>query len=218
SLASTGNPNVTWPAVIRGTSSTYYPVTESTSTSSGYWNLSVLVDGTYENLIYDTLTDTDRLGTGNANTGILEYSLDGGTTWVTLMDQSGTDDNRIDAYRWYVPCAAGSTVTYRWTPYYGADMISGTYDDTVFYFEHNTADGLYCVVTEAENEMVFNTTPVIRRSAASLSAIGFETQIEQSSAEVSDNAAETEADAVSDESVEDLYVEESTGIDDLLQD
>lgn len=43
------------------TYSTFYPVnctgTSTVEYTHGYWNLSVLVDGTYENLIYDTLTD-----------------------------------------------------------------------------------------------------------------------------------------------------------------
>lgn len=176
------NPAVNWGASMRGSSATYYPVSESTATSTGYWNLSVLVDGTYENLIYDTLTDTDHLGTANANTGVLEYSLNNGTTWTTLKDQSNTDINRIDAYRWYVPCDPGTVVQYRWTPYYGADKLFGTYDDTAFYFDHDTANGMYCVITESANEMTYSTTPVIRRSVA-LAGTGFEANVEQSAGE-----------------------------------
>lgn len=182
------NPNVSWSPTARGSSATYYPVNESTANSIGYWNLSVLVDGTYENLIYDTLTDADHLGTANANTGVLEYSTNNGTTWTTLKDQSDTDDNRIDAYRWYVPCSPGTVVQYRWTPYYGADQIFNSHDDTAFYFTHDTANGMYCVVTESANDMTYNTTPVIRRSM-SLAGTGFETQIEQSAGEsVADDA------------------------------
>ena len=176
------NPAVNWDASTRGASATYYPVNESDTTSDGYWNLSVLVDGTYENLIYDTLTDADHLGTANANTGVLEYSLNNGTTWTTLKDQSDTDINRIDAYRWYVPCAPGTVVQYRWTPYYGADKLFDTYDDTAFYFDHDTANGMYCVITESANEMTYNTTPVIRRSVA-LAGTGFEANLEQSAGE-----------------------------------
>ena len=193
------NPTVNWDASTRGSSATYYPVSESTATSSGYWNLSVLVDGTYENLIYDTLTDADHLGTANANTGVLEYSLNNGTTWTTLKDQSDTDINRIetwttlkdqsdtdinriDAYRWYVPCDPGTVVQYRWTPYYGADQLFGTHDDTAFYFTHDTSNGMYCVITESGNEMTYNSTPVIRRSVA-LAGTGFDVQTQQSAGE-----------------------------------
>lgn len=176
------SPTVNWGASLRDSSSTYYPVDVDTTAASGYWNLSVLVDSTYENLIYDTLTDSDGMGTSGANCGMLEYSLDDGSTWTTLKDQSSTDINRIDAYRWYVPCANGGTVTYRWTPYYGTDKTFGTADDTTFIFTHDTSEGLYCVITESPNAMTFNTTPVIRRSAAALAATGFEAQIEPGAA------------------------------------
>ncbi|MBQ9680421.1 MAG: hypothetical protein IJV48_07060 [Ruminococcus sp.] len=210
------NPNVSWAASTRGSSATYYPVNESASTSDGYWNLSVLVDGTYENLIYDTLTDADALGTGSANTGMLEYSLDSGTTWTTLMDQGNTDINRIDAYRWYVPCNYGTVVQYRWTPYYGADKLFGTYDDTAFYFTHDTANGMYCVVTESGNEMTYNSTPVIRRSVA-LAATGFDAQIEQSigeSAEAEDISADETDSPVTEP---DIAGDENTGYDAIYE-
>ena len=187
------NPTVNWDASTRGASATYYPVNESTATSDGYWNLSVLVDGTYENLIYDTLTDTDHLGTANANTGVLEYSTNNGTTWTTLKDQSDTDDNRIDAYRWYVPCDPGAVVQYRWTPYYGADKLFGSHDDTAFYFEHDTANGMYCVITESGNEMTYNSTPVIRRSVA-LAGTGFDVQTQQSAGESAESETFAEDD------------------------
>lgn len=164
------NPNVTWSGTARGTSSTYYPV--DASTPLGYWHLSVLVDGTYENLIYDTLTDDDNMGNSTANTdadaGILMYSVNNGSSWSILYNQSGTDANRIDAYRWYVNCDPDTTVLYRWIPYYGSDKTYGTNDDTIFEFTHDTSLGLYCVVTEAESAYAPSGTAVQRLSSRRL--------------------------------------------------
>lgn len=60
----TDTPTDYWDANARGTYSTFYPVMlnddDSDASDKGYWNVSVLVDGTYENLVYTTLTD----GTG----------------------------------------------------------------------------------------------------------------------------------------------------------
>lgn len=211
------NPNVTWTGVARGNSDTFYPVNESAATSTGYWHLSVLVDGTYENLIYDTLTDADALGTGGANTGVLEYSTDG-EDWTTLKNQGNTDDNRIDAYRWYVPCDPGATVYYRWTPYFGDNMIFGDYDDTVFYFEHDTSLGMYCVVTESANELTGSGTPVIRRSASALAATGFEVQVEQSLAEEAEETDEQPPEETPDEPAPETDAYEPVDIDYPVQD
>ena len=180
--------NGRWLSTARGSSDTYYPVKVNSAamgsdTTRGYWDLSVLVDGTYENLIYDTLTDGDGQGK-------LEYSFDG-STYVTLMEDSSTagtpttDDNRISAYRWYVPCSAGETVYYRWTPYYGEDEVFGGTDDTTFVFTHNTSEGLYCVITEPENAVTIaqNTPSEQRRSLRldpDLAETGFVANVEQS--------------------------------------
>ena len=139
-------PAVYWYGSARSNSfggdyTTFYPVDCSLTSATqnythGYWNLSVLVDGTYENLIYDTLTD----GTGSTyaptvsadpedadndivdfsprdNYGTLEYSYDG-SSWVEIADDTDdTLDNCIDRYRFYVNAENHQTVYWRWTPY-----------------------------------------------------------------------------------------------------
>ena len=108
-------PAVYWYGNTRGTYGTFYPVdctgTTTTQYTHGYWNLSVLVDGTYENLIYDTLTDGGHYNgaplagyspvvtTGDAatkgsvdyspriNYGKLEFSYNG-TSWHTVCDDT----------------------------------------------------------------------------------------------------------------------------------
>lgn len=185
--------NGRWLSTARNASDTYYPVKVDSAalgedTTRGYWNLSVLVDGTYENLIYDTLTDGDEQGR-------LEYSFDG-STYVTLTEDSDTagspnpDDNRISAYRWYVPCSEDEIVYYRWTPYYGDDGQFGGNDDTSFVFTHNTANGMYCVITEPENAVtIAQNTPSEQRRSMSLAATGFEANVEQSLSEQMDDSA-----------------------------
>lgn len=209
--------NARWYTAARGSSNTYYPVTissnaDSSDTTRGYWNLSVLVDGTYENLIYDTLTDGDGQGK-------LEYSFDG-LTYNPLMEDSSTagspstDDNRISAYRWYVPCnSAGETVYYRWTPYYGADDTFGTGDDTTFVFTHNTASGMYCVITEPENAVnIAQNTPSEQRRSMGLAATGFEANTEQSLTEEA-QGSDTERifKVIDDLFVDDLLAAEASG-------
>ena len=113
-------PAVYWYGNTRGTNSTFYPVDCSLTTATqdythGYWNISVLVDGTYENLIYDTLTDGSAASydpvkttgtktidvngtptvvnhdtidyTPRSNYGKLEFSYDG-TTYHTVCDDT----------------------------------------------------------------------------------------------------------------------------------
>ena len=167
-----------WYGNARGSSnSTFYPTVISSSKrvndySRGSWRLSVLIDGTYENLIYDTLTDGDGQGK-------LEYSIDG-TTYkpITITEDSSTalspttDTNRIDAYRWYVPCQPDATVTYRWTPYKGADGKYGTSDDTSFSFVHDTSMGMYCTVVESPDSMTFQAGSPTQTRLRSLAATG----------------------------------------------
>ena len=83
-------PDAYWYGNTRYTYSTFYPVQVVNTPAvpavfdRGYWNLSVLVDGTYENLIYDTLTD-----------GALDDNDDPVTTYVPIVT-AGTkviDDN-----------------------------------------------------------------------------------------------------------------------------
>ena len=180
--------NARWYTAARLSGNTYYPVAvnsaaTSSDTDRGYWKLSVLVDGTYENLIYDTLIDGDGQGK-------LEYSFDN-STWNVLMEDSSTagapehDINRISASRWYVPYSSGNTVYYRWTPYYGADGTFGTSDDTTFTFTHNPSDGMYCVITEPQNAVtIAQNTPSVQRRALNLAATGFEATVERSLTEI----------------------------------
>ena len=168
SAATTAAPAAYWYGHLRQNSygspySTFYPV-DCTGTSSveythGYWNLSVLVDGTYENLIYDTLTDgsgaayAPTVTTGDEDTvgsidysprvnyGLLEFSYDG-STWNTVCDDT-TDtyaysdaDNSVyakrhDRYRFYVSAENHNVVYWRWTPY-------AAYSCTIYVV--NTAD------------------------------------------------------------------------------
>ena len=137
-----------YPGSFNAADTTYYAVTKSSTDSNavrGHFHLAVFVDGTYENLVYDTLTDGDGMGT-------LKYTLDGGTTYTTLMQDSSTantpatDTNRIGKTRWYVPVGAADTfVDFIWTPY----TASATTDLTEFTYTHYISDGIYCIVAEA---------------------------------------------------------------------
>ena len=102
-----------------------------------------MVDGTYENLIYTTLTDgsgssADIITTGGVtdysprtNYGKLEYSYDGTTGWVTVAnDLNNQLNNTLDRYRFYAPAEGHDTVFWRWTPYQGYE-ITITIVDTV---------------------------------------------------------------------------------------
>ena len=119
----------------------------------GYWNVSVLVDGTYENLIYETLTDEDAIGK-------LEYAYtnNSNTVWTTIYDSSTspvTDSNRIDCYRFYANAEVNSVVYWKWTPYPQRTATVGgntvTYPVTEFIYVHDTTDGIYKLITEASN-------------------------------------------------------------------
>ena len=169
--AAEANPAVYWHGNTRGTYSTFYPVnctgTSTVEYTHGYWNLSVLVDATYENLIYDTLTD----GTGSSctptvtadpddadnnivdysprdNYGLLEYSYDGQNYTTIADDTSNTLNNSLDRFRFYVPAENQRTVYWRWTPYqnYTITFTSGGTSktvvaaDTQFEYTHDVTD------------------------------------------------------------------------------
>ena len=176
-----------WFANVRGSYKTFYPVSlggvyaepSLTKYKRGYWNVSVLVDGTYENLIYDTLTDGNGntyapLVSGNTldytprnNYGKLEYSYTGqDNTWITVCDDTQNltldlqNGGMIDRYRFYAPAENHATVYWRWTPYAGytvtvtpaqGDPETTEYDETVFNYVHNTSTGIYKLITEAPN-------------------------------------------------------------------
>ena len=149
----TNGPSVYWYGNLRHNSygddyDTFYPVDCALTTATenythGYWNLSVLVDGTYENLISDTLTDGAHdtnnnpvatyapiVTTGSTtvvgsidysprdNYGTLEYSYNGSTWQPAIVDDTtDTITNCIDRYRFYAPAENQATVYWRWTPY-----------------------------------------------------------------------------------------------------
>ena len=118
-------PGVFWYGNVRGTHSTFYPVDcddddATVDYTHGFWNVSVLVDGSYENLIYDTLTDGATLNgdpvatyapvvtTGSTTTqgsvdysargnyGLLEFSFDN-QNWHTVCDDTSDDYRCTDS-------------------------------------------------------------------------------------------------------------------------
>lgn len=136
-----------WWGRVRNGSRTYYPVLfsasdGSSSTPKGYWNLAVIVDGTYEHFFWDegdvsTHDDDDVLGT-------FEYNTTGHSGTPTYTNIT---PNMIDEYRWYVPFDITSvgtmpeSVYFKWEPYTG----------TVFKYSHYRSEGIYCVITESAN-------------------------------------------------------------------
>lgn len=146
---SSTTPDAYWYGDVR-CSDTYYPVTvnsvsndtvnDSVRYERGYWNVSVLIDGTWEHLIYDTITNS-TISPGDPDpvsaTGTLQYSTDG-TNYYNLNVAPYVLDN----YRWYVPGTTNgssrSTIWYKWVPYSGTEFI----------YEHRLSDGIYCIITE----------------------------------------------------------------------
>ena len=198
-----------WDANMRYNHTTFYPVsltgtyTDESSLgyyaagndhTKGYWNVSVLVDGTYENLIYQSLTDGAAVANGGdhyfesaeittrdgleaaysqydrKNYGKLEYSYNGETWNVIANDLSDTMTNNIDRYRFYAPAENYDTVYWRWTPYAGytititdpdpdaenepAEIISA--EDTKFEYTHDLTTGIYKLVTEAQDNVIYD--------------------------------------------------------------
>lgn len=132
-----------WLANLRKGSNTFYPVKiDNTATSSdytrGYWNISVIVDGTYEHFFWNygdvaNENDDEVLGT-------FSYNTSGHGSSATYYNIT---PNMIDEYRWYVPLDGLETIPeyvyYRWEPYTG----------TVFTYSQKISDGIYCVITES---------------------------------------------------------------------
>lgn len=137
--------NAYWYGKMRNGSRTYYPVKFDTDAATsaapkGYWNISVIVDGTYEHFFWDygdisISTDDQVLGT-------FSYNTVGHTGTPTYYDIT---PNMIDEYRWYIPLDTDTAavmpeyVFYKWEPYTG----------TVFTYSQKLSDGIYCVITEA---------------------------------------------------------------------
>lgn len=133
---------------------TYYAAdstaTDDNSASTakrGWFHVAVFVDGTFENIVYDTLYNAKAV---NGNGAKLEYSIDNGSTYQSIVTTSvsgssvtaneSADMFKIGNTRWVVPIGADSRqVKFRWTPYSG----------TQFDYNVNTEVGFYCVVTES---------------------------------------------------------------------
>lgn len=143
-----GTNNGTWFGHVRNGSRTYYPVALNTTTATsaapkGYWNLSVIVDGTYEHFFWDTGDPSDTEDDGVL--GSFGYNTTGHTG--TNVQYDNITPNMIDEYRWYVPFDITSvgtmpdSVYFKWEPY----------TDTVFKYTHYRSEGIYCVITESPN-------------------------------------------------------------------
>ncbi len=132
-----------WLANLRKGSDTFYPVKiDASATSSdysrGYWNISVIVDGTWEHFFWDygdiaNSEDDKVLGTFSYNT----VGHTGSVSYTNITP------NKIDEYRWYVPLDDLATIPeyvyYKWAPY----------DNTEFKYSQKVSDGIYCVITES---------------------------------------------------------------------
>lgn len=138
-----GAQNGSWYGNLRKGSRTYHPVLLNTSTATsgapkGYWNISVIVDGTYEHFFWDTRVESDP--TDDGVLGTFSYNTTGHEGTPSYTDIT---PNKLDEYRWYVPLdgltAIPEFVYFKWEPYTG----------TVFKYSQNLNDGIYVVITEA---------------------------------------------------------------------
>ena len=199
----TASINARWFGNRRNECSTFYPISINTSTTTdytrGYWNLSVLIDGSYENLIYATVV-TDNATSG----GTLQYSTDG-STWSSAV--------MIDRYRWAAPADGSqtiSTIYWKWTPYQSGSYtktVNGTtttvnYDATVFNYTHNLSDGLYKVVTEKPNEVT--ATGIQNGPPLQSGASQDDTDIDEETADDTDEEIEEPSDEVPSEETDGL--------------
>lgn len=138
---------------------TYYAkdITATDATGErGWFHVAVLVDGTYENLIYDTVLDLDRTDTDYPAAGAyLAYSFDNADyTTIASVSYSGgtysyTDDYRIedDTRRWVIPINSNTTVYWKWVPYPASSENNNV--ETSFTYTQSIGDGIYYVITEA---------------------------------------------------------------------
>lgn len=135
-----------WYCNARKGSNTYYPVAYNDtagvqSAPKGYWNISVIVDGTYEHFFWDYKVVSDP--SDDTVLGTFSYN----TTGHAGDNPTYTDitPNKLDEYRWYVPLDGLSTIPeniyYKWEPY----------TNTVFKYSQRLSDGIYCVITEASD-------------------------------------------------------------------
>lgn len=135
--------NALWNAgSIGNTINTFYATNVNGNTASGLWNLVVLVDGTTDNLVNYTLTNSGTTG------ATLKYTV-GGTNYI--------DVTAIDGFRWVtgeIPATCPS-VGFKWVAYSG---ING-YMPTDFTYELTLAqplDGIYYYTVTESGSMVLN--------------------------------------------------------------
>ena len=140
---------------------TYYAIDSTAAANNaqsenrGWFHVAVFVDGTFENIVYDTL-----YGTGAANGALLRYAEEDNTTSTltyhpvvtTTVTTSGgethvnaalgTNITKIGNSRWVVPVSSTAEyVNFLWTPYPDTN--------TEFDYTVDLSKGIYCIVTEA---------------------------------------------------------------------
>ena len=111
----------------------------ASSADRGWYHVAVIVDGTFENLIYDT-----TLGTESATShGYLSYSFNG-SDYTKIADSYNSINSYLlagDNTRWAIPLGSNTYVYVEWAPYPATS--------TVFNYEFDISRGIYYVVTEA---------------------------------------------------------------------
>lgn len=138
---------------------TYYAVDSAAgengavSANRGWFHVAVFVDGTFDNIVYDTLCNA-----GAVNGASLTCAQDNGTTAELIYNNvvtasvsgnsvttvPGTNVTQIGNSRWVVPLSNTTKyVHFRWTPYPATN--------TQFEYEVDLSKGIYCVVTEADS-------------------------------------------------------------------
>ena len=132
----------TWASADRYGSNTFYPI-DIGAAAHGYWHISVLVDGTRDNLINTILTE-------NSGEASLTYSINDGDDFVNMT--------KIDNYRWCVPNLTEETeVLYKFTAYTGDEEDSEEqslgYHHAEFNFTHDLSDGIYFTLTESSQSV-----------------------------------------------------------------
>ena len=137
----------TWADSTIGTDKVFYPIEITTATGEsnprGWWNITVLVDGTRDGLISAIMAEV------KVPAATLEYSYDG-TTYYNMV--------KIDDYRWCVPNldTTQASVHYKFTAYTSGDKATEEAETTLghsdavftFYHEFSTSSGIYYYITE----------------------------------------------------------------------
>ena len=109
---------------------------DANTADHGWFHVAVFVDGTFENLVYDTTRGTEGASSG----GYLAYSFDG-SAYTNIAVNGGADLYSLDTTRWAIPMHGYNYIWFKWAPYPSTS--------TVFIFTHDTTYGIYYVVTEA---------------------------------------------------------------------